>query len=67
MKKNCEYQGHYLDWDDDIQEEVDVFKCKAFTDKGVWDNVECYCTPEERDNCMLYKYLKMKDEENKND
>ena len=56
MSKVCEYQGYYIDYDEETGEE-DVLKCMLFTNEGVWDEY-CYCDEEERNNCMLYKYSK---------
>lgn len=54
--KCCEYQGYYLDWDDDAQEEQDVIKCILFTDKGIWDEY-CYCDEEEAKECKLKRFV----------
>lgn len=56
MNRACEYQGYYLDCDDEFGEQ-DVLKCKLFTNEGIWDEY-CYCDEKERDDCMLYKYSK---------
>lgn len=63
MSKVCEYQGYYIDYDEETGEE-DVLKCNLFTDEGEW-NEYCYCDEEERNNCMLYKYSKYIEEKDK--
>ena len=63
MSKVCEYQGYYIDYDEETGEE-DVLKCQLFTDEGEW-NEYCYCDEEERNNCMLYKYSKYIEEKGK--
>ena len=63
MSKVCEYQGYYLDYDEETGEK-DVLKCQLFTDEGEW-NEYCYCDEEERNNCILYKYSKYIEEKNK--
>ena len=62
MNKVCEYQGYYIDYDDEELEQ-DVLKCMLFTNEGIWDEY-CYCDEEERNNCMLYKYSKYIEEKN---
>lgn len=63
MKPICEYQGQFLEWDDDIGEN-ETLKCTFFTDEGEWDEY-CYCNEEERDDCKLYKYSKYIKEKDK--
>ena len=62
--KCCEYQGKYLDWDDDAQEEQDVIKCTLFTDKGIWDEY-CYCDEEEAKECKLKRFVPLIEEKDK--
>lgn len=59
MNKFCEYLGKYLEWNDDMNEEIEVFKCKLLAELGDWEQ-DCYCDKEEAKECMLYKYVKIK-------
>ena len=54
MKKVCEYQGYYIDHEEDYGD-VDVIKCRLFTNQGIWD---AYCDEEQEcEECMLYRFV----------
>lgn len=59
----CEYQGQYLDWDDDEHQEEDVIKCTLFTNEGIWDEY-CYCDEEEAKECKLKSFVTLIEEKN---
>lgn len=60
-KPTCEYLGHYLEWDDDEQQENEVLQCKLFTENGLWD-YDSYCNTLDIDDhlcddCKLFIFI----------
>lgn len=56
IEKDCEYKGQYLEYDDE-DGEYDVIKCSLFYNNEVYD--DGYCDSDtDKENCILYKYIK---------
>lgn len=54
IKNECKFKGGYIDHEEGYGD-VDVIKCRLFTNQGIWD---AYCDEEQEcEECMLYRFV----------